>query len=54
MDDFMQGSLEGLGYYLKLLKGEKHSNASAKITRRIREITEASASDLEFRMRAIA
>jgi hypothetical protein len=54
MNDHTAGVLEGLGYCLTLLKREKHSNASAKITRRILEVTEAAASDLEFRMRATA
>jgi hypothetical protein len=54
LKDFTQGVLEGLAYSRTLLKAEKPSAASAKIARRILEITEAAASDLEFRMRATA
>lgn len=54
MNDFTQGVLEGLAYSRTLLKADKRSAISAKIARRILEITEAAASDLEFRMRATA
>ena len=54
MNDFTQGVLEGLAYSRTLLKADKRSAVSAKIARRILEITEAAASDLEFRMRASA
>jgi hypothetical protein len=54
MNDFTQGVLEGLAYSRTLLKADERSAISAKIARRILEITEAAASDLEFRMRATA
>lgn len=54
MNDHTAGVLEGLAYSRTLLKTEKAKRASAKIARRILEITEAAASDLEFRMRATA
>jgi hypothetical protein len=54
MNDFTQGVLEGLAYSRTLLKADKRSAVSAKIARRILEITEAAGSDLEFRMRATA
>lgn len=54
MNDFTQGVLEGLAYSRTLLKADKRSAISAKIARRILEITEAAVSDLEFRMRATA
>jgi hypothetical protein len=54
MNDFTQGVLEGLAYSRTLLKADKRSAVSAKIARRILEITETAASDLEFRMRATA
>jgi hypothetical protein len=54
MDDYVKGVLEGLAYSRRLLKVEKRSAVSATIARRILEITEAAASDIEFRMRATA
>jgi len=54
MDDYVKGVLEGLAYSRTLLKADKRSAVSAKIARRILEITEAAASDLDFRMRATA
>ena len=54
MNDFTQGVLEGLAYSRTLLKADKRSAVSAKIARRILDITEAAASDLEFRIRATA
>ena len=54
MNDFTQGVVEGLAYARTLLRAEKSTAASVKMGRRILEITEAAASDLEFRMRATA
>ena len=54
MDDHTAGVLEGLAYSRTLLKADKRSAVSAKIARRILEITEAAASDLEFRMKTAA
>ena len=54
MDDFTKGALEGLGYCLTLSRKEKHGSASRIIRERIVEIVEATASDLEFRMKATA
>jgi hypothetical protein len=54
MDEHTAGVLEGLAYSRTLLKTETAKRASVRIARRILEITEAAASDLEFRMRATA
>jgi hypothetical protein len=54
LKDFTQGVLEGLAYCRLLLRAEDSKRASAKIGRRIVQITEGAASDLEFRMGATA
>ena len=52
MNDHTKGVLEGLGYCLALVP--KRSKPSQRIAERIVEIVEATARDLEFRMRATA
>ena len=54
MNDHTAGVLEGLAYSRTLLKTENSKKTSATIARRILEITQAAASDLEFRLRATA
>jgi hypothetical protein len=54
MDDHTKGVLEGLGYCLTLSHKERHGKISRIIRERIIEIVEATASDLEFRMKATA
>jgi hypothetical protein len=52
MNDHTTGVLEGLGYCLALVP--KRSKLSQRIAERIVEIVEATARDLEFRMRVTA
>jgi hypothetical protein len=54
LKDFTEGVLEGLAYCRLLLRTEDSKRVSAKIARRILQITEGAASDLEFRMGATA
>jgi hypothetical protein len=52
--DFTEGVLEGLAYSLTVVKREKRSKPSAKISRQILHILEAQAEDFENRSKAAA